>query len=468
MKKNLAASIFLSVGLMSSSTQAQAQKTADAQAKKEKVLAAATVGAAKTAATPAGAGAPVGGETGPNGEMPPGEAVPAVPAKSYYSAVLEQAVKQYRSAPSDATYGQMLGALRSVLLIPGAARISPAIMIKDNPVLSDWKPRVVDAGAVRLWTFPKAPERSHMLMQWFDTHQQVVGAGRRKKLIVSHSLRFQDFNLPAQINVKDAGILAYKEPAKEPGKDAAVFKTLVISGDNEDGSLWVSAYKFSEGGWQANPAFLTQIPSFLQSNVSGRLSFRGSDLIYNVGKMLLVTDSNGTKRWLPEAESANYRFWLKASEGGYVLAPSVPNEEAFAIVHQFMQALQHSKTDVARSLLVDPHLASIPKYLGLQGKSLDSAARVVEMSLPPSRGQRFRLINIGKDDLIFDVGKAKGLPQIKAIFVAQPDPFLQENSKNFPLYTRFDAPVVEVKKDAELAPAAPGTSGAAAAAVKKK
>ena len=79
-------------------------------------------------------------------------------------------------------------------------------------------------------------------------------------------------------------------------------KTLVLAGDNEDGSLWVSAYRLTEAGWQANPAFTSSLPSFLLNNVSGRLGFRGNALVFNVGKMLLTTDSNGVKRLLPEAE----------------------------------------------------------------------------------------------------------------------------------------------------------------------
>lgn len=371
-------------------------------------------------------------------------AVPAVPTtKSFYSASLEQAVRQYKSAPADTTYAAVINGLKSALAAAGASRLSAAILVKDNPYLADFRPRVVESGAVRIWTFPKAPERAHVLLQWYDSHQQVIGAGRHKRVVTSTSLRFQDFHLASQINVKDAGILNSKEAGK----------SMVLAGDNEDGSLWVSAYKLTEAGWQANPAFTAALPAFLLNNVSGRVGFRGNDVVFNVGKMLNTTDSNGVKRWLPEAESANYKFWVKQTETGYILAPSVPNEESFVVVHDFMRALQQNRGDLLKTLLVDPHLASIPRYLGLQGKSLDSSARVVEMSMPPSRGQRFRLINIGKDDLIFDVGKVKGVAQIKAIFVAQPDPFLQENSKNFPLYSHFDQVVVE-KKEADAAAAA--------------
>lgn len=418
-------------------------------------------GGSTTAPASSAENPPAGAESAMPGDTPgaaPGAAVP--PVKSYYSPALDQAVKQYKAAPSEASFGTIINALKSIIAGAGGSRLSSAILVKDNPYLSDFRPRVLDAGSVRLWSFPKAPERAHILLQWVDTHQQVVGTGRRARVVTSTALRLSDFHLPAQITVKDAGILTSKEAGK----------SLVLAGDNEDGSLWVSAYKLTEAGWQANPAFTSSLPSFLLNSVSGRLGFRGNDLVFNVGKMLLTTDSNGVKRLLPEAESAHYRFLVKQTDSGYVLAPSVPNEDAFVTVHDFMQALQQNRGDVIKSLLVDPHLASIPRYLGLQGKSLDSSARVVEMFMPPGRGQRFRLINIGKDDLIFDVAKVKGIPQVKAIFVAQPDPFLQEIAKNFPLYSHFDQ-LAEKKDATEAAAAAAAGAGAAgnpAKAIKRK
>jgi hypothetical protein len=97
------------------------------------------------------------------------------------------------------------------------------------------------------------------------------------------------------------------------------------------------------------------------------------------------------------------------------------------------------------------------------------------MTVPPNRGQRFRLINAGKDDLIFDVGKLKGQWQIKAIFIAAPDDFLAETAKYFPFYTSY-VQAAEAKTQPQEKPDAGAESngstaagsGGGSATVKKK
>lgn len=429
-----------------------------APAKPVKVVPKVDPAAGTAAAKPAAANA----STETSAEQPTGDGLPADAAaapKSFYSPALEQAVKQYRSAPSTYAYSQVLNALKGSLASAGALRLSSAILVKDNPYLNDFRPRVLEANGVRIWTFPKAPEKSRALMQWYDVHQQVVGVGRRKKIITSTSMRFQEMSFPQDINVKDAGIVSIKDTGRR----------LLLAGDLDDGSLSVRSYKMTEAGWVEEPEVASQLPAFLTTNVCGRLGFRGTDLIFNVGKMIPVTDSNGTKRFLPEAESATYKFLLKNTETGYQVTASVPNEEPFTAVYQFMQAASQSRTDVERSLIADPKVAnalvSLPKYLGLQGSSINPTAKVVEMSVPPARGNRFRLINIGKDDLIFDVGRIKGQWMIKAIFIAPPDAFLADTSKYFPNYSRFE-PRVEPPKDPISDSGS--QSGKLAAAVKRK
>lgn len=400
--------------------------------------------ASKSADTDADASAPA--ETN-SGTEPPA-------AKSFYSEALDQAVKQYKAAPGPGTYSSVLSALKTCLINAGALRLSPAILAKDNPSLVDFKPHVIDAGGVRIWNFPRSVDRSRALIQWFEEHQTVVGTGRRKKVFVSRSMRLQELPISQPLNIKDAGIVSNKDG-----------RHLILSGDGEDGSLCVRAYGFAENAWVESPAYLAQIPSFLTNNVCGRLTIRGGDLIFNIGKMIQLTDSNGIKRYLPEAESATYRFWLKSTDAGFVVAASVPNEDAFAAVYQFMQAAAQSRSDVEKALLSDSRLASLPKYLGLQGRAVDAGTKVVEMSVPAGRGWRFRLINLGKDDLIFDVGKFKNAWQIKAIFIAPPDAFLAETARYFPPYSHFDQPAKEAPADAAASSAG---SGAAAGNLKRK
>jgi hypothetical protein len=370
----------------------------------------------------------------------------------FYSAALEQAVKQYRTSPDAASYGQLLEALKSILVGAGGLRVSPAVLLKDNPYIVDYKPKVIDTNGVRVWSFPKAPDHSRVLVQWSDVKQTIVGVGRRKHVVTSSSARFQQVTLTAPMLTRDAGIVSSKESGRH----------LVLAGDADDGSLSVQAFKLGENGWAPSPEFLGQMPAFLSNNLAGRISFRGSDLMYNVGKMIQTTDSNGVKRFLPEAESATYKFWLKSTDSGYAAVAAVPDEDAFSCVYQFMQAVQQSRIDVEKSLLVDDRLTSLPRYLGLQGSPLESGVRIVEMSLPPGKGQRFRLINLGKDDLIFDVGKVKNQWQVKSIFIAPPDPFLLDTSKYFPLYSSFAQKSEAKANDSGAAP-----TGSAAAAKRR-
>ncbi len=394
-------------------------------------------------------------DTPPQSPTDLGTGETAPPARNFYSAALDQAVKQYKAAPSPTAYSQILGALKSLLAGNLSLRVSPTLIVKDNPYLNDFKPRVIDSYGVRIWSFPKAPERSRVLVQWFDVHQQVVGVGRRKKVVSSSTVRLQELAFPKPILVKDGGVVNSKDSGRH----------LVLAGDAEDGSLALQCYKMGEAGWQDSPEFLAQIPSFLTTNVSGRIAFKGNDLLFNIGKMVQTTDASGAKRLMPEAESATYRFWLKTTDAGFAVASTIPDEDSFSAVYQFMQAIQGGRTDVAKSLLVDPHLVCLPRYLGLQGKSIDASAKVVEMSMPPGRGMRFRLIGIGKDDMIFDVGKYKGQWQIKAIFIAAPDQFLSETSRYFPLYSRFGQAKEAEPKDSD---AAAGGGGGTSSAIKKK
>ncbi len=390
-----------------------------------------------------------------NGNVSETTGAEAAPTKSFYSEALDNAVKQYKAAPSPGTYSAVLSALKSSLQNAGALRLNPAILAKDNPSLGDFKPRVIDAGGLRIWNFPRSVDRSRILMQWFEEHQTVVGTGRRKKVFVSKSMRLQELTLSQPLNIKDAGFVVNKDG-----------RHLILAGDADDGSLSVRAYGFADNNWVESPAFLAQIPSFLTSNVCGRVTIRGGDLIFNIGKMIQMTDSSGAKSYLPEAESATYRFWVKSTDAGFVVAAAVPNEDAFTPVFQFMQAAAQSRTDVEKALLADSRLASLPKYLGLQGQPVYSNSKVVEMSVPAGRGWRYRLINMGKDDLIFDVGKFKNAWQIKAIFVAPPDAFLAETAKYFPPYSHFDQQPKEAPADA--AAAVPGGGTGASTNLKRK
>lgn len=392
--------------------------------------------------------APATGTQTDSNANPPADgqsATPEAPAPvtpSLFSAGLEQALQQYKAAPGEGTFTRVLEALRPLLSQPGAMRYSVANVVKDNPLLADLKPRIIESSGTRIWTFPRVPERNQIVLQWLEKKEQVIQVGRRKRVDVKVFLHAQNFSLPANVVAKEAGFMTMKDEGR----------ALVLSGDGGNGALWLSALRFQDGNWHEVPGYFDNLPAFLIKNVSGHVGFKGSDLIFNIARMVESTDANGNKILLPEAESASYKFWVKATDGGFAIVPSIPDTEAFSTVMQFMTAVQQGRVDSTKPMLSDPRLSSIPKYLGLHGKPLDSNARVVQMVVPPSRGQRYRLTNIGKDDLIFDIGKVKGASQIKALFIAPPDPFLQETAKYFPLYSRLTEPAADKEKEKEAAP----------------
>lgn len=394
------------------------------------------------------AGKPANGATdvaNPAGSEAPMPETP--PPPSLYSAALDQAIQQYKAAPGEAPFTRILETLRPLLSQPGAMRFSPTLLVKDNPGLADFKPKVVEASGARVWTFPRAPERHQVIVQWIETKQQVIQVGRKKRVDTKVFLHAQNLSLPADMNVKEAGFVT--------GKDEA--RTLVLSGDGANGSLRVSAWRPAEGTWREATEFFEGIPQFLLKNVCGQVSFKGGDLIFNIGRMVDSVDASGNHILLPEAESATYKFWVKANGGGFSVVPSIPDAEAFSTVIQFMTAVQQGRADSTKGMLSDPRLSAIPKYLGLNGRPLDASARVIQMVVPPSRGQRFRLTGIGKDDLIFDVAKVKGVGSIRAIFIAPPDPFLLDTAKYFPLYSRMVESGVE--KETPPAPPSSGVDG---------
>lgn len=353
------------------------------------------------------------------------------PVSSLFSPAVEQAVHQFRANPNDVSFSQILEALKSLLAQPAAMHASAGAIIKDNPGLQEFKPRVIEAAGIHIWTFPKSPQKNQVLVQWLDTkHTTVVLPRNKKKIVTTASVKLQSLLLPDYVNVREAGFVANREG----------HRLLILAGEGEDSSLWVNSYALTNSLWTESPGYINSLPSLLVKNVSGHVTFRNPDMIFNIGKMVQSTDSSGVVRNLPEAESSTYKFWLRLTDNGYVIVPNLPDEESFKIVQQFMQAIQQGRSDIAKSLLSDNRIVSLFKYMNLLGKPLDPSTRIVQMSMPASKGQRFRLINMGKDELIFDVTKAKGIPVIKAIFVAPPDPFLQEASKYFPLYAKQITP----------------------------
>jgi hypothetical protein len=63
------------------------------------------------------------------------------------------------------------------------------------------------------------------------------------------------------------------------------------------------------------------------------------------------------------------------------------------------------------------------------------------MASPPSGAPRYRIVTSQRNDLIFEVARIKDKSMVRAIFIAPPDPFLQEISKILPTYDQVVPPV---------------------------
>jgi len=214
---------------------------------------------------------------------------------------------------------------------------------------------------------------------------------------------------------------------------------LILVGSDKGTSLWLDSYKLNAGSFIESASWLESLPHFLTQNVSGKVTFRGADMIFSIARPV-VTGKFGTTLKVAEADSATYKFWLHQTEGGYILMPHLPDEDQFQVVRQFLEALAANRTDAAKALLVEPTIVSIPKYVKVQGPS--DNYRVAQLASPPSGVLRYRLITSGKDDLIFDVVTKKDKFLIRAIFIAPPDPFVQEIGKQFPAYSRLAPPIL--------------------------
>jgi hypothetical protein len=369
----------------------------------------------------------------PPGSQSPDALTPALPTEQPGCAVLPTGPSQqvadaysaYRANPGTATYGAVVQAFKQLLAQAGA-KTPAAALIKANPALSDLGARAVDAGAGRVWIFTRALDTHQIVLQWADVKPIVTYVGRRhrtKKVSYATTWRVGSMSLPPTVALNEARVVGSSEGTH----------SLILVGVDKGSSLWLRRYQQSNGGWVEAPGQFDSIPAFLMNDVSGKVAFRGPDLIFTVGRVVSAKEE-GSPSNLPEAPSSTYRFWLHLGENGYVLMPHLPDEQQFYTVRQFLEAIANGRTDVARSLLSDQRLLSIPKYVGLKGPN--NAFRVAQMASPPSGAPRFRLITGGKDDLIFEVAKIKGSPVIRAIFIASPDPFLQEIARQLPTYDK--------------------------------
>ena len=353
---------------------------------------------------------------------------------------LANAYAAYKADPNPIAFNEVLHTFKNLLVDPIWLKQSGSAIIKHNPALIELGAKAIDAGGGRVFTFSRVNHSGEIIVQWVDQHPVTTIVGRRRKIkkitYVPH-WRIQSLYLPPNVHVTSARV---------SGTEAARILTLV--GDENGNSLWLHAFRRQDGVWKETASSLDSIPSFLVQNVSGKVAFRGSDLIFTVARLphMQLSGNGANQRALPESDASTYIFLLRLTENGYVLEHRLPDEEHYRIVYHFLQAIAHAHTDVAKSLLVDSKLVSIPRYIGLQNVS--AAFHVVQMPSPSSSIFRYRLVTTLKNDLIFDVGRVKDRQLIKGIFIAGSDPFLNEIARNLPLFDKItEPPAAKASKD---------------------
>lgn len=366
--------------------------------------------------------------------------VPASPAAEpavspLFSPVLTQAAVSYRSAPSAQTFAEVIRILKAIIVSPQGQHASSQAIIKANPALAELGPKVIDAVQGRVWTFNRITHGPEILVQWFEVKSQSVRVKRRNVTTHSVSTRFESMRLPPGVILREARVIGPKESPRQ----------LILSGELH-GALFLRAYTLSETGWREEEGHFATIPSFLTENVSGKVTFKGADLVFVVARIPPKFTPNAPN--LPEADSSTYKFWLHYVDGKYVVQTRVPSEDQYAVVYSFLQAIQNNQTELAKSFLADPKLVALPRYVSLN-KPPEKPYKVIEMAVPPQGIHRFRLVTFSKNDVIFDVGNHKGRTAIKSIFFAPADPYLREMKQYLANYDKIAAPASPPPPDKE-------------------
>lgn len=329
------------------------------------------------------------------------------------SAPLAASVKQYRLTPDTQTWDRVWSTLKEFLSDPRLAKESATALIKANPCLTDLRLKVVDAGGARVFAFPSVSESQAIFLQW--NHAQPAKPG----VAAPAQVKVQAVQIPLTVALSDAHIVrtvAFKEVKKKKVKIEGPKNLILAGNDKTSGLLWLKSFRLADSVWVETFDVLSAIPPYLLQNVGGKASFWGNDLILTIAGSKPQGAEGGSK----SVPSSGYRIALKLVDGKYTLEGQKTNDIPLSVVLQFSQALALGRADLAKAWLADPRLISIPKYIGLLGRS--APTKLVAMTLPASGGVRYRMVTFLKNDLIIDVGKVKQQWAIKALFIAPPDP----------------------------------------------
>lgn len=400
----------------------------------------------------------------PDSSLPPAAAVPPAPV---VSPALQQALASYSQSPDQPGFDRMVNVMKDALCQPPLRDVDASVVIKNHPQLADLGARAIDAGGAKVWAFNKCPFAQTCIIV---SGHPAAPAAPGKTPAFPAAYRAQLLSMPQYISIWSAKIVTKPNPAAVKivkvgkGRNAKLVKQvvpapvpqgappapkyLVITGnDRSTGLITLYGLKPTDSGWSAAPELFTSVPPFLLSSVQGKASFSGADIVLAIASSKPAAEKPAVAGKATGPASGSYKIVLKFVNSKYLLEGKAPDEGPAMIVHQFLQAVKDGRQDVAKAWLADDHLASIPKYLGLYGKS-DQVYKLVAMSNPMGGGSRFRVVTFGKDDLILDVGTIKknvyGKPTsyvaIKALFVAPPDPFAKKLVGVTPNFERIGDP----------------------------
>jgi len=388
------------------------------------------------------------------------EARPEAPKRNYNAPVLATLAKEFKDAPDDVTWNKYFGYLRDMLANPDFASANPADIVAANPSLTDLHVRISDAGAksAHLWTFPSTVECHGVIF---------VAPGKTTAIPLPLSISLREgriipssFAAPSHVEVtktikghgKKAMVVrsthvVHAQPTPAPGAGGKYL--VLIGGDRQNNGLWFKGFKVSEGPLVESPELFASLPMFFSQNVTGKASFSGSDIVLTIQppssnapprdleeKPEVLIQANGKPLPVKPASTAvaGYKVVLKYMGGKFALSGHMPDDAPLSVAMAFCQNICAGRSDVAKAWLVDPKLVSIPKYLGLIGRTTPPM-RLVAMS--GASGARYRLITSAKDDLIIDVGRIltpgrlKGQLAIKGLFIAPPDAYAAKLSGTF-------------------------------------
>ena len=392
-----------------------------------------------------------------------------VPAAPVVSPALQQALAAYSQSPDQPGFDRLVNVMKDALCQPPLRDVDASVVIKNHPQLADLGARAIDAGGTKVWAFNKCPFAQTCIIV---SGHPAAPAAPGKAPAFPAAYRAQLLSMPQYISIWSAKIVTKSNPAAVKivkvgkGRNAKLVKQvvpaapaapgasanpkyLVITGnDRSTGLITLYGLKPTEAGWTAAPELFTSVPPFLLSSVQGKASFSGADIVLAIASNKPPAEKPAVGGKTTGPASGSYKIVLKFVNSKYLLEGKAPDEGPAMVIHQFLQAVKDGRQDVAKAWLADDHLASIPKYLGLYGKS-DQVYKLVAMSNPMGGGSRFRVVTFGKDDLILDVGTIKkvvyGKPAsyvaIKALFVAPPDPFAKKLVGTTPNFERIGDPV---------------------------